>query len=728
MIPNNKDRELSSLGVAESSAFEISLEDSAHIMTILRDTLYSDKILAVLREYSSNAWDAHRAVGKHDVPIEVTIPTDLDPTLTIRDFGPGLSREDAFRVYTKYGKSTKRLSDDVVGTLGIGAKSGFAYSDSFTVTSWNGGVKSVYVAVLDKTDKGVLNLLHEEPCGDETGLMIQLAVKPQDIPEFTSKARRLFQFFQPIPKINIEVENLYASGRTLPSGTVFASFGGPGGWLATMGCIPYRINLDQLRGVGNGLGDNLFRLTGVLNFNIGEVQINASREELKYTDSTKQALVDRLENIVDEYVHSVLKEVEALDLTPWEKRKQLKVLRDMRIDVPEGSKDLLSLSVSLKEHPPSFYFTHKRKDEVDSLSISEDSRILLKDTNRAIAGYTIGYHNYVLRRKSNQSWDTINAELEEYLKKLNIFGIPILKLSDQPWSNPRGYTGSGSTFNIKHRHKVFEMNPQRFRDSNPYSTNWLSSSKTKGLDPDDVFVVISDFKTNFRLEQKFFEDRKLFEYLKVPIPTIYGIKSTEKHPVLEKDVAGIEYRAWRSKIIESLMTDQNKQAIESYGWYGYNPFGHAVHHITRTRDVLLSIVELLGQGHPFSEFLVKAFDEYRRVSDMDSIERGALSHLLYLAGHHFGTLEVKKCTNQLAERYPLIFLRQVGIDELFGTDRKAWIKYIQLVDAVEAQKEKDNGSSVHDDERIDHSGVAGEESDSAEGSVELSGTQECAAE
>lgn len=30
-------------------------------MTILRDTLYSDKVLAVIREYSANAWDAARS-------------------------------------------------------------------------------------------------------------------------------------------------------------------------------------------------------------------------------------------------------------------------------------------------------------------------------------------------------------------------------------------------------------------------------------------------------------------------------------------------------------------------------------------------------------------------------------------------------------------------------------------------------------------------------------------
>ena len=131
MIPNTKLRVVESHGVASSGVFGISLKDEAHIMSTLRDTLYSDKVLAVIREYSSNAWDAHREVGKADVPIKVTLPTSMDPTLTIEDFGPGLSPDDVFNVYTQYGASTKRGSNSSVGMLGIGSKSGFSFCSGF---------------------------------------------------------------------------------------------------------------------------------------------------------------------------------------------------------------------------------------------------------------------------------------------------------------------------------------------------------------------------------------------------------------------------------------------------------------------------------------------------------------------------------------------------------------------------------------------------------------------
>ena len=131
MIPSKKARSVSSGGVMTQGVFGISEKDQAHILQILRDRLYTNKILAVLREYGSNAWDEHRDAGIPDRPIKVALPTRLVPALVIRDYGRGLSESDVLNVYVKYGASTKRESDVAVGMLGIGAKSAFAYADSF---------------------------------------------------------------------------------------------------------------------------------------------------------------------------------------------------------------------------------------------------------------------------------------------------------------------------------------------------------------------------------------------------------------------------------------------------------------------------------------------------------------------------------------------------------------------------------------------------------------------
>jgi len=127
-----------------SGQYSIKQENLAHIFDILRTRLYSDKILAVIREYSTNAIDANVENGNSHIPIDITLPNAIDPVFKVRDFGKGLSESDIFEVYSSYGASTKRQSNDYVGALGMGSKSAFGYSDSFTITSYHGGMKRYF--------------------------------------------------------------------------------------------------------------------------------------------------------------------------------------------------------------------------------------------------------------------------------------------------------------------------------------------------------------------------------------------------------------------------------------------------------------------------------------------------------------------------------------------------------------------------------------------------------
>ena len=83
-----------SSGVQSEAFFNIKDSNVAHIFGILRNKLYSDKPLAIIREYCTNAFDAHIEAGIPERPIEVSFPTAFKNTLTIRDFGKGLSEYD----------------------------------------------------------------------------------------------------------------------------------------------------------------------------------------------------------------------------------------------------------------------------------------------------------------------------------------------------------------------------------------------------------------------------------------------------------------------------------------------------------------------------------------------------------------------------------------------------------------------------------------------------------
>ena len=119
---------INSLGVA-STTMTLAPEGVAHLTQVLTN-LYADKHLAVLREYSTNALAAHVAAGT-TAPVEVTLPTALNPTLThelalvITDHGIGLSRDEIVNVYARYGASTKRGTNsdgdgDAVGVVWLG--------------------------------------------------------------------------------------------------------------------------------------------------------------------------------------------------------------------------------------------------------------------------------------------------------------------------------------------------------------------------------------------------------------------------------------------------------------------------------------------------------------------------------------------------------------------------------------------------------------------------------
>jgi hypothetical protein len=287
-------RTVESYGELSSAHFGISTDDQAHIIGILRDRLYSDKIMAVLREYGTNAWDAHVDAGKSDAPIKVVLPSKFNPVLKIRDFGTGIAEEDIYGVYCKYGNSTKRDSNTAVGMLGIGCKSGFAYSDAFTVVSYYGGMKKTYSAFIDPSNLGQMTKLAEEPT-DETGIEIQIPVQVGDVDYFRNKAQDLFKYFNPRPDINctlpVRTYSVQGTGWAIRTGTDEDRQRGP---VAIMGTIGYPIKTERLDRLPEKV-KSLLNTSIDMFFPIGAVSIAASREDLEYTDKTMKAIQTTLE-------------------------------------------------------------------------------------------------------------------------------------------------------------------------------------------------------------------------------------------------------------------------------------------------------------------------------------------------------------------------------------------------------------------------------------------------
>jgi len=682
-------RKVQDTGATAEGAFRISREHETHIMRILRDTLYSDKITAPMREYAANAWDAHRMVGKSKVPIKVHIPTDLQPNLIIRDFGPGLSDDDLLMHYTQYGDSSKRQTDDAVGMLGIGCKSAFCYADTFTVTSWFNGVKSVFIAVLDETDNGTMKKFYEEPCGDETGLEVQIPVHRKDVWEFQSKASKLFRYWTPRPDINIQIEPEIHTD--LLHGYV-AESGGAGTWIAVMGCIPYRLDIEQVHQQLDSIAlwEAASALSGGLFFDIGDVQISASREELKYGDRTKTAIVECFSQLFHEYTAEVVRSLDDPSVSDWDKRLRARNLsgrvNGIRAALPPQYKGYLEREIQVDSHEAFVLTYHEWHKKHVSYRVIIDPRtvIYFKDDNRSIKGYNVPSGTYVLRPVGGVkvSRETAMKHVEKSLTEAGLMGIPIRNISSLPYDetlvkNARyGKNGQGKT---KYGVSCFQLNLHgKEYPSNPPSDNWDVITRTP--EDDDVFVVLSAFRPYNQFFDFYQQDLRLMKFLGREMPPVYGYKTTETKPVRAEDCEGVEYQEWRKTAFKDILTHKVNLAIREMQWaeaLRYSTYYHSSGDKPLSREAFTDLLgETLGKAHPFAKFFrkhIKALTAYNAKDD------NTRSLLKAIANLHDVPNPIYDRLRDLVARYPL--LQDHGLEYLWRGNRAHWFDYIKMVDA-----------------------------------------------
>ena len=179
----------------EKIAMGIRVEDMSHIMGVMTD-LYKNRLLAVIREYSTNAWDAHREASV-SLPIEVTLPSNFAPFLKIRDYGCGLDADDIRQVYSQYGRSTKRGTNDQVGMLGLGCKSALTYTSQFTVASVKDGRRVTVLVARDEEGAGTMQILGDEATDEANGTEVIVAIRRDDLQRAANEAAEFFAYWTP---------------------------------------------------------------------------------------------------------------------------------------------------------------------------------------------------------------------------------------------------------------------------------------------------------------------------------------------------------------------------------------------------------------------------------------------------------------------------------------------------------------------------------------------------
>lgn len=321
--------------------FSIDAQDMPTILRFLRSKVYSDKILAVVREYSTNAFDAHVDAGKKDLPIRVTLPTKLSPQYCVRDFGESLTEEEMWNLYIYFGKSTKREDRDQTGTLGIGCKAAFAYRDNFVVVTYKHGKKSTYLAQIDESDQGKLMKISEEDTDESDGVEIIVDVFQKDISSFRSKALKLFRYFTVLPEVLNVGDDIIEKDPILLSGDgwsirkpriVSTSYGSSyteslhGCMTAVMGNIPYTVRSDLVEGTPRNVDILLDFSTLCVEFPNGTIDFELSREGLEYNKKTQKNILLRMDEVIQDMIQNISQEfVSCQDL--WEAKAKYYSLR-----------------------------------------------------------------------------------------------------------------------------------------------------------------------------------------------------------------------------------------------------------------------------------------------------------------------------------------------------------------------------------------------------------------
>lgn len=279
------------------SVGEFRIRNSARAFSILSSGLYSNKIKAIVRELSCNALDSHVAAGKEDVPFEVHLPAMLEPWFSVQDFGLGLDGDQVQNIYTTYFESTKTDSNDFVGALGLGSKSPFSYTENFTITAIKDGIKRIYSAFIN--EKGVPSIaeMNTEATVEGNGVEVKFSVvNKRDYDSFKHESQNVFKYFKNKPRVigtsfthsTLEyIEKDIVPGVHTTNSLYDAS-------VALMGNICYPLNISEPE---KHFPDTyrLLQCGLVLEFNIGELDFAASREELSYVPMTVASIKRKLD-------------------------------------------------------------------------------------------------------------------------------------------------------------------------------------------------------------------------------------------------------------------------------------------------------------------------------------------------------------------------------------------------------------------------------------------------
>jgi hypothetical protein len=218
-----------------------------------------------------------------------------------------MNEEEMNLIYTTYFESTKVESNDYIGCLGLGSKSPYSYTDTFTVESVQNGTKLTYICFIENGVPKIAKTSSEKTI-DDNGMKVSFAVKKDDIESFRQAASNIYSYFQHKPKL------LNSGGLKFQEREFHVERGeykfarrrlnrySDGKLHIIMGNIAYPVRrVDVQNKITNDL-DWLFECGVEFDMPIGSVEIAANRETLHLDDRSIKNILKKLTYVKNDII------------------------------------------------------------------------------------------------------------------------------------------------------------------------------------------------------------------------------------------------------------------------------------------------------------------------------------------------------------------------------------------------------------------------------------------
>lgn len=432
---------------SKSKAFSITA--SPKVFKILSSDLYTNKIRAVVRELITNMIDAHALNGNPEKFI-IQVPGRLDPRFVCRDFGPGMSDFDiqgddnSPGLYNSYFSSSKAESNDFIGGFGLGSKSPFSYTDTFSITSYHKGEIRGYVAYMDGDGPQIKpTFVKEMGPNDKTGIEIVVPVEEKDFRNFAYEVSYIMRPFKDLAIINDldreidyfpDFDDYYGVNpeRYWPDrGGLYAIYGG----------IVYPI--EGVIRDRNWL--SIRNEVNYIKFPMGSLDIAPSREALSLDDRTRKNIIERVKELSEKAFNEDVKRFKESTSPRHTYRELMKMGYSARDYMISNSVKFTTKNLSYKKMQSMFEPDSKLCNAGVVYEVNLDPRLKRIKQSHETSAVASSYRLFGINTTK------INIVIDNIKNRVNIVRGLARALDDSEFNN---------TLNIHHNERLLFINPE----------------------------------------------------------------------------------------------------------------------------------------------------------------------------------------------------------------------------------------------------------------------------